>query len=57
MFTYMKNRFGTQELIEIVKTWLSLRASEFFDTDIKKVIPPYDWCLNFYGDWVEKKLN
>jgi hypothetical protein len=40
--------------MEGVKTWLSSQAADFFDTDIQKLIPQYDKCLNTVSDFVEK---
>jgi histone-lysine N-methyltransferase SETMAR len=57
--TYLKNWFESQpfssneELMEVVKTWLSSLAADFFDTDIQKHIPRYK-CLNSGDDYVEK---
>jgi hypothetical protein len=45
LFTYLKNwlrsqRFNNnEELMEGVKTWLSLQAADFFDTGLQKLIP------------------
>jgi hypothetical protein len=58
IFTYLNNWLGLQgfsnneELMEGVKTWLSSQAADFFDTDIQKLIPRYDKCLNSGGDYV-----
>jgi transposase len=58
LFTYLKNWLQSQcfnnELMEGVKTWLSSRAADDFDTGIQKPIPQYDKCLNSSSDWVEK---
>jgi hypothetical protein len=60
LFTYLKNwlrsqRFGnTEELMEGVKTWLGSQTAEFFATDIQRLIPRYDKCLNSSGDYDEK---
>jgi hypothetical protein len=45
---------NNEELMEDVKTWLSSMAADFFDTDIQKLIPRYDRCLNSGGDYNEK---
>jgi histone-lysine N-methyltransferase SETMAR len=45
LFTYPKNYLGSQrinnieKLVEVVKTWLSSQAAEFFDRGIQKLIP------------------
>jgi hypothetical protein len=39
--------------MEIVKTWLSSQAADFFDTDIQKLIPRCDEYLNSGGDYLE----
>jgi hypothetical protein len=44
---------NNEELMEGVKTWLSSRAADFFDTGKQKLIPRYD-CLNFGGGYTEK---
>jgi hypothetical protein len=60
LFTYLKNWLGSQhfsnneELKEGVKTWLSSQAADLFDTDIQKLIPPYDKCLSSGGDNIKK---
>jgi hypothetical protein len=60
VFTYLKNWFESQrfnnneELMERVKTWLSLQAAEFFDTGIHRLIPQYEKCFNSGGDYIEK---
>jgi hypothetical protein len=59
LFTYLKNwlrlqRFNNNEkLIEVVKTWLSSEAADFFDTGIQKLTPRYDKCLNSGCDSVD----
>jgi hypothetical protein len=40
--------------MEGVKTWLSLQAADFFDTGLQKLIPWYDKCVSFSGDYIEK---
>jgi hypothetical protein len=56
LFTYLKNWLGShrfknnEELMEGVKTRLSSRAADFFDTSIQKLIPRYDKCLNTGDD-------
>jgi hypothetical protein len=58
--TYLKNwlrsqRFNNnEELMEGVKTWLSSRATDFFDTGKQKLIPRYDKCLNSGDEYVKK---
>jgi histone-lysine N-methyltransferase SETMAR len=48
LFTYLNTWLGSQcfnsneELIDDVKTWLSSKAADFFDTDTQKLIPRYD---------------
>jgi hypothetical protein len=60
LFAYLKNwlrsqRFNNNEkFMEGVKTCLSSQATDFFDTDIQKLIPRSDKCLNSGGDNVEK---
>jgi hypothetical protein len=60
LYTQMKNwlrsqRFNNnEELMEGVKTWLSPLTAYFFDTGIQKLIPRYDKCLSYGGDYVEK---
>jgi histone-lysine N-methyltransferase SETMAR len=60
LFTYLKNCLGSQhfnnneEFMEGVKTWLSSKTADFFDTGIQKLIPQYDKCLNSGTDYVEK---
>jgi hypothetical protein len=58
LFTYLKKwlrsqRFNNNELMEVVKTWLSSQAADFFDTGIQKLVPRYK-CLNSGSDNVEK---
>jgi hypothetical protein len=59
LFTYLKDLLGSQhlsnneELVEVVKTWLSSQAGDFFDTGIQNLIPQYK-CLNSGSDYVEK---
>jgi histone-lysine N-methyltransferase SETMAR len=59
LFSYLKNWLGSQhfnsneELMEGVKTWLSLQVADFFDTGIQKLIPRYGKCLSSSGDYVE----
>jgi transposase len=63
LFTYLKDwlrsqRFNnSKELMDGVKTWLSSQAADFFDTDIKKIIPLYDKCLSSCCGYVEKYLK
>jgi hypothetical protein len=46
-----------RELMEGVKTWLSLQVADFFDTGIQTLILRYK-CLNCGGgDYVEKWLK
>jgi hypothetical protein len=40
--------------MEGVKMWLSSQAADFFDTDIQKLIPQYDKCLDSCSDYIEK---
>jgi hypothetical protein len=40
--------------MEAVKTGLSSREADFFDTGIEKLIPRYDESFNFESDYVEK---
>jgi histone-lysine N-methyltransferase SETMAR len=60
LFTYLKNWLRSQhfnnneELMKDVKKWLSSQAADFFDTGIQKLIPLYDKCLNYGGNYVEK---
>jgi hypothetical protein len=60
LFTYPKNWLRSQliksneELMEVVKTWLSSQAADFFDRGIQKFIPHYGRCLSSGGDYVEK---
>jgi transposase len=59
LFTYLKNWlaslcFSSSELMKGVKTWLSSKAPDFFDTGIQKRIPRYDRCLSSEGVYVEK---
>jgi hypothetical protein len=42
--------------MEVVETWLSSLAEDFFDTSIQELIPRYK-CLNSGGDYVEKKFR
>jgi transposase len=62
LLTYQKNWLRSQrfnnnkELIEGVKTWLSSQVADFFDTSIKKLIPPYKY-LNSGGAYFEKSLT
>jgi hypothetical protein len=49
--------FNNKELMDGVKTWLSLQTAGFFDTGIQKLIPHYDKCLNSGSDHVEEKLK
>jgi hypothetical protein len=42
--------------MEGVKIWLSLQVQDFFDTGIQKLIPLYDKCPLFQGDYVEMRL-
>jgi hypothetical protein len=41
--------------MEVVKTWLSSQAADFFHISIQKLTPPYDKCLYSGGDYVEKQ--
>jgi AAA15 family ATPase/GTPase len=58
--TYLKNWLGSQHSnnnkapMEVVKTWLSSQAENFFDTGIQKLILRYNKCLNSGDDSVEK---
>jgi hypothetical protein len=40
--------------MEGVKTWLNSKAADFFDTNIQKLIPRYDKCLNSGDGFIEK---
>jgi hypothetical protein len=44
---------NNEELMEVVKTWLSSQAADFFDTGVQMHIPRYK-CLNSGDDCVEK---
>jgi hypothetical protein len=51
LFTYLKNGlaslgFSSSELMKCVKTWLNSKAPDFFDREIRKLIPRYDRCLS-----------
>jgi hypothetical protein len=35
-------------------SYVSSQAADFFDTGIQKLIPRYDMCLSFGGDYIEK---
>jgi hypothetical protein len=39
--------------MEGVETWASSQAADFFDLGIQKIIPRYEKCLNFGGDYGE----
>jgi histone-lysine N-methyltransferase SETMAR len=59
LFTYLKNwlqsqRFNNNELMEGVKTWLRSQAANFFATNILKLIPLYEKCLNSGNGYVAK---
>jgi hypothetical protein len=60
LFSYLKDclrsqRFNNdEELMEGVKTWLSLEAAGLYDTGIQKHIPRYDKCLNSGVDYAVK---
>jgi histone-lysine N-methyltransferase SETMAR len=59
LFTYLENWLrsrlinNNEELMEVLKTWLSSQAANFFDTGTQKHIPRYDRCLNLCDDHVE----
>jgi hypothetical protein len=60
LFTYQKNWLGSQcfnsnkELMEDIKTWLSPRMVDFFDTGLQKRIPQYDRFLNSGDNYIVK---
>jgi histone-lysine N-methyltransferase SETMAR len=60
LFAYLKNWLGSQrfssneELMEVVKTWLSSQAADCFDTGIQKLIPRCNMWLSCGGDYIEK---
>jgi hypothetical protein len=61
LFIHLKNwsrsqHFKNNEVMEGVKTWLSLQMADFFDTDIQKLIPGYDKWPSSGGDCVKKYL-
>ena len=42
------------ELQEEVMTWFKGRAADFYDSEIKKLVPRFNKCLDNAGDYVEK---
>jgi hypothetical protein len=58
----MKVWLGTQrlrvktneELMDVLKDWLSSQPATFYDAGIVKFVSCYDKCLNSEGDYVEK---
>jgi hypothetical protein len=60
LFTYLKTWLKSQyfnnkeQLMERVNMWLSSQAANFFDIGIQKLIPRYDKCLSYRGDYVQK---
>ena len=36
-----------------VTQWFQSQAAEFYDTGIQKLVPRYDKCLNFGGEYVK----
>jgi len=37
-----------------VTTWFKLLAADVFDTEIRKLVPQYQKCVEVRGDYVEK---
>jgi hypothetical protein len=62
LFTYMKNWLRLQcfnnneELMDYVKNVAGLIGGRL-DTGMQKLIPQYDMCLSYSGDYVEKWLK
>ena len=42
------------EVLEEVMTWFKLQAADFYDSDIQKLVPSLNKCLDNAGDYVEK---
>jgi hypothetical protein len=61
--TYLKNWLrsplfnNNEDLMEVVKTWLSSQATDFLHSGIRKLIFRYEKCLNSSGDYVEKYVR
>ncbi|KAJ4428840.1 hypothetical protein ANN_25833 [Periplaneta americana] len=60
LFTKLKDflggtRFGSDEELKTVNTWLNELAAEEYNTGILKLVNRYDKCLNVGGDYVEKE--
>jgi hypothetical protein len=41
------------EVKTVVQHWLKTLAADLFDEGIEKLVPRYDKCLNFGGDYFE----
>ncbi|KAJ4426715.1 hypothetical protein ANN_26513 [Periplaneta americana] len=59
LFTKLKDflggtRFGSDEELKTVNTWLNELAAEEYNTGILKLVNRHDKCLNVGGDYVEK---
>ncbi|XP_046659139.1 histone-lysine N-methyltransferase SETMAR-like [Homalodisca vitripennis] len=60
LFPELKKMLGGQTfrtddaLRDAVKTHLKSLAANFYEEDIKKLVPRYEKCLNLNGDYVEK---
>ncbi|GBM96265.1 hypothetical protein AVEN_134449-1 [Araneus ventricosus] len=59
LFAHMKRWLGgqiftTDELQTSVQNWLKTQATAFYDEGIGKLVPRYDKCMNWNGDYVEK---
>jgi len=42
------------EVQEEVMTWFKEQAADFYDSEIQKLVPRLDKCLNNASDYVEK---
>ena len=44
------------EVQENVMTWFKVQAADFYDSEIRKLVPRFNKCLNNGGDCVKNKV-
>jgi hypothetical protein len=48
------NFINSDEVPDVVMTWLRKQAGDFYDAGIKKLVPRLTECIAIHGDYVEK---
>ena len=59
MFLHLKEhlagkKFDDDDEVQEVMTWFKKQAADFYDSEIQKLVPRLNKCLDNAGDYVEK---